>query len=190
MSERDHYPTGVPCWVETLQRDRRAAQRFYGSLFGWQIVSSDEDDYAVTRRRGLDVAGIGALTDPDLSEAWYTNIRVDNVEAAASAAQAAGGTVLHAAIDAEPAGRLAVVADPQGAVFCLWEAGIREGAQIVNEPSAWAMSALQTTDAEAAIAFYGAVFGWQPEAFGPSCRRLRLVASIARAARQTTEMDG
>jgi predicted enzyme related to lactoylglutathione lyase len=49
MSERDHYPTGVPCWVETLQRDPRAAQRFYGSLFGWQIVSSDEDDYAVTR---------------------------------------------------------------------------------------------------------------------------------------------
>jgi uncharacterized protein len=168
MSERDNYPAGVPCWVETLQRDPRAAQRFYSSLFGWQIVNSDEDHYAVTRLRGLDVAGIGALTEGELPEAWYTNIRVDDVEDAVSAARAAGGTVLHPAIDAEPAGRLAVIADPQGAVFCLWEAGIRAGAQIVNEPGAWAMSALQTADAEAAIAFYGAVFGWQPEAFGPA----------------------
>ena len=161
MSERDTYPAGVPCWVETLQRDRRAAQHFYGSLFGWQLADSEEDDYAVTRLRDRDVAGIGLLTDPDLQQAWYTSIRVDTLEAAVAAVRAAGGRVLHAAIEAEPAGRLAVVADPQGAVLCLWEADCREGAQVINEPGAWAMSALQTPDLDAAIAFYGAVFGWQ-----------------------------
>ncbi len=168
MSERDTYPAGVPCWVETLQRDRRAAQRFYGALFDWQIVASDEDDYAVTRLRGRDVAGVGLLSDPDLPEAWYTSIRVDTVGDAVGAVRAAGGRVLHAAIEAEPAGRLAVVADPQGAVFCVWEAACREGAQVINEPGAWAMSALQAPDIDAATAFYGAVFGWQAEAFGPA----------------------
>src|SRR4029077_18160136 len=69
--------------------------------------------------------------------------------------------------DAAPAGRLVVLADPSGAVLCAWEAGTREGAQTVNEPSAWAMSTLHTTDPEGSIAFYKAVFGWQPELFGP-----------------------
>jgi predicted enzyme related to lactoylglutathione lyase len=136
-------------------------------LFGWQIVGSDEDEYAVARMEGRDVAGIGAPPEPDLAAAWITHVRVDGLDAAVRSAAAAGGTVLQAAIDADPAGRLAVIADPGGAVFCLWEAGIREGAQLVNEPGAWAMSALQTSDTDTAIAFYGAVFGWQPEAYGP-----------------------
>ena len=168
MSERDTYPAGVPCWVETLQRDPRAAHEFYSALFGWQIVASDEDDYAVTRLRGRDVAGIGRLTEPGLDEAWFTSIRVDAIEDAVDATRAAGGTVLQAAVDAAPAGRLAVATDPQGAAFCLWEAECREGAQVINEPNAWAMSALQTPDIDAASAFYGAVFGWQAEPFGPA----------------------
>jgi predicted enzyme related to lactoylglutathione lyase len=168
MSERDSYPAGVPCWVETLQRDRHAAQQFYGSLFGWQIVASEEDAYAVARLRDRDVAGIGVLTDPSLPEAWYTNVSVEKLDDAVRTAQAAGATVLHAAIEAEPAGRLAVISDPQGAVLCLWEAECREGAQVINEPGAWAMSALQTADVDAALAFYGSVFGWQAEPFGPA----------------------
>jgi predicted enzyme related to lactoylglutathione lyase len=168
MSERDTYPAGVPCWVETLQREPNAAQRFYAELFGWEIEHSEADAYAVARLRDREVAGIGALTDPGLDEAWYTSVRVDRVEDAVRAVQDAGGTVLHAAIVAEPAGRLAVVTDPQGATFCLWEAACREGAQVINEPGAWAMSALQTPDVGAATAFYGAVFGWRAEPFGPA----------------------
>jgi hypothetical protein len=60
-----------------------------------------------------------------------------------------------------------VLADPTSALFCAWQAGVREGAQLVNEPGAWSMSALQTTDPARAAAFYGAVFGWDAEAFGP-----------------------
>ena len=114
------------------------------------------------------MAGIGALPGPDLAAAWITHVRVDDLDAAVRSAAAAGGSVLEAAIDADPAGRFAVIADPGGAVFCLWEAEIREGAQLINEPGAWAMSALQTTDPDTAVAFYGAVFGWQAEATGPS----------------------
>ena len=63
---------------------------------------------------------------------------------------------------------MAVIADPAGAVLTVWEAGDRAGAARVNEPSAWAMSLLTTPDPEGAKAFYGELFGWEAEAFGPS----------------------
>jgi uncharacterized protein len=119
MSERDTYPAGVPCWVETLQHQPRIAQDFYAQLFGWQIVG--EDAYAVARLRGRDVAGIGAMPDgSDVAQAWITHIRVDSADDAAAAAGVAGGTVLQQPFDVAPAGRLAVIADPGGAVFCAW----------------------------------------------------------------------
>ena len=97
---------------------------------------------------------------------WSTCIRVDSADEAAESAKAAGASVLIGPLDALPAGRLAVLADPVGAAVCVWEARAREGAQLVNEPCTWTMSSLHTTDAESAKAFYGSVFGWQPEPFG------------------------
>jgi hypothetical protein len=69
---------------------------------------------------------------------------------------------------------LAVLADPAGAPVCVWEAGAREGAQLVNEPGAWAMSLLHTTDPESSQAFYGAVFDWRPEPFDAAGAQLTL----------------
>ena len=95
-------------------------------------------------------------------------MRVDEVGAATRRAEELGATVVVEPLDASPAGRLAAVQDPTGALVCLWEARWREGAERINEPSAWAMSALQTPDPEAAARFYGDLFGWQTEAFGPA----------------------
>jgi predicted enzyme related to lactoylglutathione lyase len=173
MSERDQYPAGVPCWVETLQPDVHAALDFYGPLFGWEfagpglMAGDPPGQYFVARLRGRDVAGIGASPERSAATSWITHVRVDSVDETAARTLSAGGKVLDGPFDAQPAGRIVVLADPSGAVFCAWEAATREGAQIVNEPSAWAMSTLHTTDPETAIAFYGTVFGWQPEAFGP-----------------------
>ena len=60
-----------------------------------------------------------------------------------------------------------MLADPAGAVFCVWEAGERAGAQLVNEPRCWAMSSLHTPDVASASTFYGALFGWQSEPIAP-----------------------
>jgi predicted enzyme related to lactoylglutathione lyase len=172
MSTRDGYPAGVPCWVETLQADTRAAAAFYEGLMGWTLVGSEDPDeehdwtYLVARLGGADVAGVGALPDGQ-RPAWVTHVRVDSAGEAAERARAAGGTVIDGPIDASPAGRFTVLADPLGAVFCAWEADIREGAERINEPGAWAMSALQTPDPEGAAAFYGELFGWQAEPWGP-----------------------
>jgi predicted enzyme related to lactoylglutathione lyase len=184
MSERDRYPAGVPCWVETLRRDPQAAVEFYGPLFGWEAAGpgampgDPPGEYFVARLRGRDVAGIGSLPDPRRSDssspAWSTHVHVDSADEAVEHAEEAGGTVIAGPLDALPAGRLAVIADPAGAVFCVWEAGDREGAQLVNEPGAWSMSMLNTPDPAGAEAFYGAMFGWQAEPFGPPEARLSL----------------
>jgi uncharacterized protein len=170
MSERETYPAGVPCWVTNLQHDVPAATAFYAELFGWETESGPDDlaPYALGRLRGRDVAAIGTMPDPEAPPAWVMEVRVDDLATTVAKVRQAGGKVLEEAVDFSPVGRLAVFEDTQGAVFCAWEAGDREGAQLVNEAGAWAMCALRTAEPEQAAAFYGAVFGWETEAFGPA----------------------
>ena len=106
----------------------------------------------------------GADTPP----AWVMEVRTDDLAATVAAVRDAGGEVLQEEVDFSPVGKLGVFTDPVGATFCAWEAGDREGAQLINEAGAWSMSALQTNDTERAARFYGAVFGWETEAFGPA----------------------
>lgn len=169
MSERDSYPEGVPCWVTNLQRDVPAARTFYEGLFGWETAGGpdDLDPYAIGRLNGRDVAGIGTLPDPGMKARWITEIRVDDLPAAVQRATVAGATVLQDEVDFRPVGRLGLLTDPTGATVTVWEGGQREGAQLVNEPGAWSMSILKTTDVDLAVAFYGEVFGLTSEPMGP-----------------------
>ncbi len=169
MSERNDYPNGVPCWVDTLAPDPETAMRFYGRLFGWEFEGSGQTpgdppgEYFVARVRGRDVAGLGSAADQNTPSAWSTYISVASVDDVVERATAAGARLLVGPLHALPAGRLAVLADPAGAVFGVWQAEDRQGARLVNEPSAWSMSALQTSDSDGAKRFYGELFGWQAE---------------------------
>lgn len=179
MSERDSYEPGVPCWVETLQPDPDAAMDFYAGLFGWQFAGPggmpDGGGYYVARLAGSDVAGVGCQPREIAGDpaAWTTQVSVDDLDRAVGRVRRSGGAVLAGPMDASPAGRLAVVTDPNGAVLCIWEPGDREGAQRINEPGAWSMSILNTPDGDAAEGFYGAVFGWRAETLDPE-RGLKL----------------
>jgi uncharacterized protein len=170
MSERSSYPAGVPCWVTNLQHDVPTARDFYAELFGWDMESGPGDvaPYALARLRGRDVAGIGTMPVAESAPTWMMEVRTDDLATTVSAIRAAGGAVLQEEVDFSPVGKLGVFVDPTGATFCAWESGDREGAQLVNEPSAWSMGALQTADTERAARFYGEVFGWETEAFGPA----------------------
>jgi predicted enzyme related to lactoylglutathione lyase len=169
MSTRDHYPAGVPCWVDTLTPDLAAATRFYAGVFGWESegpgpMPDPTGAYYVARLRGRDVAGVGSSpAEAPAPPTWNTYVSVPSAEDATQRAANAGGTIIVAPFDALPAGRAAVLADPAGAVFGVWEPRDRQGAQLVNEPSAWAMSLLQTHDTKTAAAFYDEVFGWRAD---------------------------
>ncbi|MCO1655830.1 VOC family protein [Pseudonocardia humida] len=164
----DRYPHGVPCWIDTTHPDVPGAARFYRGLFGWDVRETPAG--LVARIDGHDVAGIGGPPGGPAEPGWTTYIRVDGADDAVAAVRRAGGRVLAEPSDVEGAGRTATVADPSGAVFRLWEARGRRGAEVVNDGAdgAWNWSNLQTPDPAGAQAFYAAVFGWRAVPLGPS----------------------
>ena len=165
MPERDGYIPGVPCWVDTAQPDPEAATEFYGGLFGWefeQMMPPDQEgQYFIGRIRGGDVAGVGSIPEgmPPMAM-WNTYIWVESADETTEKARAAGGNVITEPFDVMDAGRMAVLADPEGAVFCVWQARSQNGANIVNEHGSLNFNGLNTRDVEGAKAFYGEVFGW------------------------------
>ncbi|MGH2500364.1 MAG: VOC family protein [Candidatus Limnocylindria bacterium] len=171
MSERDGFQPGVPSWVDVTGPDPAQLTDFYGAVFDWDFIGPGQmpgdppGEYFVAQVRGRDVAGVASLPPRAEAPGWTTYIEVASVDRAAEDVKQAGGAVVVEPFDALPAGRIAVVADPTGAAFCIWEPRERRGAQLVNEPSAWSMSALNTGDRDGAAEFYGAVFGWTLDSF-------------------------
>ena len=171
MPERDGYLPGVPCWVDTSQPDPEAAVAFYGGLFGWDFRNVMPPDapggYFIAQLRGGSVAAVSPLAEAAPPRAvWNTYVAVDSADDATEKARAAGGQVVAGPFDVMDAGRMAVLSDPEGAVFCVWQAGRHIGAQIVNEPGSLNFNGLNTRDADAAASFYGAVFGWEVLSLG------------------------
>ena len=169
MSNRDAYPHGVPCWVTCLADDIPATTGFYERLFGWSFELSPDGRYGVALLRGREVAGIGSreAAGEGVTCSWMTEVRVDDADVTSELAVSAGGRVLAGPMDIAPAGRLTVLQDPTGGVLCGFEPGARPGARTVNEPGAYAMSLLRTPDPARAARFYGDIFGWRAEQFGP-----------------------
>ena len=166
MPDRDGYIPGVPCWVDTNQPDPAAAVSFYGTLFGWEFedVAPDESDmtYAIGRIRGGDAGAVSSIGpgEPRVAK-WNTYVWVNDADETAAKARDAGGTVVAEPFDVPGAGRMAVIADPEGAVFCVWQSRGHKGAKVVNEHGSVNFNGLATRDPEGARAFYGAVFGWK-----------------------------
>jgi uncharacterized protein len=166
VPERDGYIPGVPCWIDTSQPDPEAAAEFYGNLFGWELEDVMPPEagghYFMARIRGLDVGAVGSIPEgaPQVAT-WNTYIWVDSADETASKAREAGGSVVMEPFDVMDAGRMAVLTDPEGAMFMLWQANQNKGSQVVNEHGTNNFNNLNTRDLDSAKAFYGAVFGWE-----------------------------
>ncbi len=158
----DRYDHGVPSWIDVSSPDPGRAKEFYASLFGWDIADGPPEagGYAIAHARGRTVAGIGPQMNPAAPPAWTTYVNVDSADDVAALIRTNGGTVFMDPFDVMDVGRMAIFADPAGAVLGLWQPGSHLGAQVVNETTTWSWSELLTTDVERAQQFYGAVFGW------------------------------
>jgi predicted enzyme related to lactoylglutathione lyase len=151
--------------VDTSQPEPEAAVVFYRGLFGWEFEDAmppgSEGEYFIARLRDGDVAAVGSIPQGAPPRAmWNTYVWVDSADDTSSLAIEAGGRALMEPFDVMEAGRMAVLADPQGAAFCVWQAKEHKGAQIVNEAGSLNFNVLNTTDVDAAKRFYGDVFGW------------------------------
>jgi uncharacterized protein len=165
VPERDGYIPGVPCWIDTSQPDPEAAVDFYSGLFGWEFEDvmppGSEGKYFIARIRGGDVAAVGSIPEAAPPAAtWNTYVWVESADQTASKARDAGGNVVMEPFDVMDAGRMAVLTDPEGAAFCVWQAKEQKGARIVNEHRSLNFNVLNTRDVGGAKSFYASVFGW------------------------------
>ncbi|WP_026454792.1 VOC family protein [Saccharomonospora iraqiensis] len=156
-------PPGTPTWLDLGIPDLDRAMGFYGAVFGWEFDVGPEEAgrYTQCLLRGRRVAGLMPHQDPDATEFWWNlYFATDDCDATAATAERAGGSVVTAPTDVMDEGRMAIVRDPTGAQFGLWQAGAHLGCELVNEPNALLRNDLLTRDPAAAREFYRAVFDY------------------------------
>lgn len=171
MGERTSHAPGTFSWVELATTDPAGAKSFYGELFGWETqdneVPGGGGTYTMALVGGRAVAGIAAQPEQQRSAGvppnWFSYVAVASADDAAAAAKELGGQVHAGPFDVGEAGRMAVVADPSGAMFGVWQAGDAPGAGRVNEPGCLCWNELATNDVEAASRFYFELLGWTIE---------------------------
>src|SRR5262249_31475234 len=94
---------------------------------------------------------------------WGTYITVESADATADKAKTLGGKVLMEPFDVMDFGRMAVITDPQGANFCLWQPKKHIGVLVHGERSSLGWTQLNTSDTAAAKKFYTALIGWKTQ---------------------------
>jgi hypothetical protein len=153
------YEHGQFCWADLATADPVAAKGFYGDLFGWSFADFDmggDGIYTVCRLDGSDVAGLYQPRPGEPACGWSAYVAVENCSASAEEAKALGGEVLAAPFDIPEVGRMAVVADPDGAVFYIWQRNSRHRgyARLGPRPGTVCWSELASARPDTAKAFY------------------------------------
>jgi predicted enzyme related to lactoylglutathione lyase len=170
MAELTSHAPGTFTWPELATTDQKAGVAFYRALFGWDVDEQPigpTEVYSMFQMRGKPIGAASSLR-PDERQAgvpahWNSYVTVANVDDTTKQAQSLGGKVLAPPFDVMDAGRMAVLQDPTGAVFCVWQPNKSIGAQILNEPGALCWTELTTSDTKAAEAFYTKLLGWTPK---------------------------
>lgn len=161
MGTRTDYVPGTFCWVDLSTTDPAVAMRFYAGLFGWDFEGGAGDDgtLSLARLHGSNVAAIHRRDGAEHAH-WNSDVSVSDADAAAARAAELGGLVLAEPFDVSDAGRAAVIADPAGARFRVWQPRRHVGAGHVNDTGCLTWNELGTNDPDGAIEFYSALFGW------------------------------
>ncbi|MBM4188049.1 MAG: VOC family protein [Gemmatimonadetes bacterium] len=151
-------------WHELLTTDPDGARRFYGGVVGWSTTPWG-DSYSVwmtgqTPRGGM-IAMPADLKAKGIPPHWGTYIGTDDVDATISQATGLGARVEMAPMDLPEVGRMALLQDPQGALFYLFKPTQEGTPSFPATPGGFAWNELATTNWPAAFDFYSALFGWK-----------------------------
>jgi predicted enzyme related to lactoylglutathione lyase len=195
MGERTEHAPGTFSWVDLTTPDPDAAKSFYTELFGWTAEDfplGDSTNYSIVRIDGKDVGAISPQRqeqrDAGMPAAWNSYITVASADAAAERAAQLGGAVHASPFEAMSAGRMAVIQDPQGAFFSVWQPRDHNGAQLVNATGALVWNELGVSDVDASAAFYGALFDWTFSPMEGSPARYLVITNGSRTNGGITEL--
>jgi len=161
-----HAP-GSFSWAELATTDQASGVAFYRALFDWGVDESPAgpgETYSMFQLRGRPVAAAYTMRPEERQSGapphWNMYVTVASADDSAKRAVALGGTVVAPPFEVMDVGRMAVLRDPSGAFFQIWEPRKHVGAMVVNEPGALCWTELSSRDTKAAKAFYTALFGW------------------------------
>ena len=168
MRHIDKHPPGAFCWLELSTTDQNADKGFYSSLLGWasqDFPMGPNDFYTMFQLEGRDTAAAYTMRPEQRSQGvpphWMIYIAVESADNAASRVAQLGGKLLAPPCDVYDIGRMAVVQDPTGAVFALWQPKSHTGTGIAGVPGTLCWADLVTTDPARAKEFYTGLFGWR-----------------------------
>lgn len=167
MAYVEKHAFGDFCWVELATTDHPAAKTFYSELFGWGIheFPNAPNGFFTFQMQGRDVAAAYILPAEQQSHGvpahWTVYVAVESADAAAARAAELGAKVLAPPFDVSGAGRAAVLQDPTGAVFSVWQAKSYIGFGMKSVPGAFCVADLSTPDQDAASRFYVQLFAWR-----------------------------
>ena len=117
--------SGSFCWADLSSQSPDLAVPFYESLFGWKMVRSEnpDDKYLHIKAGEQMIGGVvpADRRDPKMPSHWLSYFQVTDCDATAAKATSNGGTLLFGPMTMEKVGRMAYVADPQGAIFALFQ---------------------------------------------------------------------
>ena len=164
MGKRTEHAPGTFSWVDLTTSDGEDAKRFYGELFGWTYEDNEIPDGGVYSMCKLDGDYVAAISPgADQPTHWNNYVTVASVDDSAAKAKELGAELIMEPFDVMEAGRMAVIQDPTGAAFSVWEPRDSIGAQRVNEPGCLTWNELHTPDPGKAMEFYSGLFGWSSE---------------------------
>ena len=162
----DASPAGRILWYELLTTDMKAAERFYPAVVDWTVTpfEGSPQPYDMWMRAGNIAVG-GAMTIPDgmnFPPHWGMYVGVTQLEDAVAKIERLGGSALSPVIEVPTVGRMRTMRDPQGAAFSVYQPE-NPPQQPEAKPELGDVSwhELYTTDAPAALKFYGDLFGWR-----------------------------
>ncbi len=162
MQVTSHEP-GTFCWAELQTTDSAAAKAFYAAILGWEYTDNPMGPdmvYTMITVGGSVVAALYQDNSGQKPPCWGTYISVKSADASASLAKENGATIIVEPFDVMTVGRMAVVQDPTGAIFSMWEPKDHFGYALEYDPGSVGWNELMTRDTAGAEKFYSAVFGY------------------------------
>lgn len=168
MPTVERYSPGEFCWIELATSNQNAAKSFYAALFGWTVRDvpiGPNEIYSLLELQGQ-VAAAAFTINPKEAAAgvpphWHLYVAVASADEASKKAQELGGKVMEAPFDVMDRGRAALIQDPTGAFFSVWQANKRPGMGVTGEPGAFCWADLNTGDQGRIKTFYEGLFGWK-----------------------------
>jgi len=153
--------------MEVATTDQNAAKAFYSAILGWMADDrpmGPGGSYTMFLLKGRGAAAAYTLPDDERAMGvpphWNLYVCVPDADETVKKAGELGGTILAPAFDVMEFGRMAVIQDPTGAVFEIWQPKRHTGVGVVNEPGAFCWADLSTPDPKRAKQFYEQLFGW------------------------------